>query len=199
MEVKLLAYTLQPVEVLKTAFSQCYQKPARIETIRRHIQHQSVFEHVVYTFQVHALSRVAMAQLTRHRLASYTIQSHRYTTPTGCVCPDSVFAAGEKAVTLFEKAVSVAAAAYDKLIEMGVPREDARYILPEGSLVDLVFTMNLREIIHFCKLRCDHKAQWEIRELAHKVLDLVVATVPELEQDIRKMIGGVDDEQRSVD
>jgi thymidylate synthase (FAD) len=147
--------------------------------------HHSPFEHAVFTFGVDGLSRVASHQLVRHRMASYSQQSQRYVkmghlagspdaglsdagTPD-VVLPPSV-AANAAARELFERQAKDALAAYRALVEMGVPAEDARFILPHGWETRLVFTMNARELHHFFGLRLCRRAQWEIRELARLML-----------------------------
>ncbi|MDR1649176.1 MAG: FAD-dependent thymidylate synthase [Synergistaceae bacterium] len=138
--------------------------------------HHSPFEHASFTFGVDGLSRVASHQLVRHRMASYSQQSQRYVTmgkpgadSSGVVIPPSV-AANAPALELFERQVEAAHAAYRALVEMGVPAEDARFILPHGWETRLVFTMNARELHHFFGLRLCRRAQWEIRELARQML-----------------------------
>ena len=72
---------------------------------------------------------------------------------------------------------------YVSFIERGIPHEDARYILPNACCTNLVVTMNARELRHFFSLRLCVRAQWEIRELAEKMLDLVKEVAPTLFED----------------
>ena len=68
--------------------------------------------------------------------------------------------------------------AYQAFVAAGIPAEDARYILPNAAETKIVVTMNIRELMHFFTLRCCNRAQWEIRDLAWKMLELVRPTAP---------------------
>ena len=72
----------------------------------------------------------------------------------------------------FDKAIQAAVDAYHALLEAGVPAEDARYLLPNAAESKIVITMNVRELLHFFSLRCCNRAQWEIRDMAHRMLEL---------------------------
>ena len=137
--------------------------------------HHSPFEHVSFTFGVDELSRVASHQLVRHRLASFSQQSQRYVKMgddegSACVITPPSVASNPAAEELFQRQAKIACDAYKKLITMGIPVEDARFILPHGWETRLVLTMNARELHHFFKLRLCRRAQWEIRELARFML-----------------------------
>jgi thymidylate synthase (FAD) len=125
-------------------------------------------------------------QLVRHRLASYNQQSQRYTTYNEgdgeeafdlFVIPPGV-AEDQEVLEVFRQAGREAFKAYFRLLEMGVPAEDARYILPFGAESKIVITVNCREFLHILTLRCCNRAQWEIRELAWKMLELAEPTAP---------------------
>lgn len=133
--------------------------------------HHSPFEHASFTFGVDGLSRVASHQLVRHRLASFSQQSQRYVKmdSMGAVTPPSI-SADPEASALFGQQVRSALETYKALVTMGIPQEDARFILPHGWETRLVFTMNARELHHFYDLRLCRRAQWEIRELARLML-----------------------------
>ena len=92
------------------------------------------------------------------------------------IVPDSVVEAG--AAEEYDAAVRAAFAAYADLVERGVPAEDARYLLPNACETKIVVTMNLRQLLHFFELRCCNRAQWEIREVACRMLELVRPTAP---------------------
>ena len=77
-----------------------------------------------------------------------------------------------------EQAVKDAFAAYDRLVKLGIPAEDARYLLPNACETKIVITMNIRELLHFFSLRCCNRAQWEIREMACRMLELARPTAP---------------------
>lgn len=147
--------------------------------------HESVLEHVNYTFLISGVSRVLLAQLTRHRIASYSVESQRYCEvkdDTDYILPAKI---GEdpSAKEVFTNAVGTAHEAYKKLIKLGIPKEDARYVLPQCVSCTLVLTMNARELRHFFSLRCCNRAQEEIRELADTMLELVMRKDPILFKD----------------
>lgn len=134
--------------------------------------HTSVLEHSIFTFEIDGISRVALAQLTRHRLASFSVQSQRYVNQANrqIVIPESVERSlyGENA----ELAIKNCTDLYNLLVENGVPEEDARYVLPQGITTKLIMTMNCRELLHFFSLRTCNRAQWEIRQLADEMLEI---------------------------
>jgi thymidylate synthase (FAD) len=142
--------------------------------------HTSALEHASYTFAVDGVSRAMTHQLVRHRLASYNQQSQRYVTyddEPRFVVPPTV--AGDADMSAqFDAAVRAAHAAYRELVEAGIPAEDARYLLPNATETKIVVTMNVRELLHFFELRCCKRAQWEIRELALRMLELAMPTAP---------------------
>ena len=142
--------------------------------------HTSTLEHASYTFAVDGVSRALTHQLVRHRIASFNQQSQRYvkfTDGLATVKPESV-AANEETNAVFDEAIAAAIEAYEKLLAAGVPAEDARYLLPNAAETKIVITMNVRELLHFFSLRCCNRAQWEIREMAHRMLELAKPTAP---------------------
>lgn len=193
--VKLIAHTNDAVRVVAAAAKLCYSASDAVslfdgldnESVRgflnklRSIGHLSPFEHASYTFAIDSLSRVASHQLVRHRLASFSQQSQRYVSMGSprVVMPETI-AANSEAKALFEKQTLEAHKAYSKLTELGIPKEDARFILPHGWETSLVLSMNARELHHFFSLRLCRRAQWEIRELARQMLVLVLEATPEL-------------------
>jgi len=140
--------------------------------------HTSVLEHAVFTFRVEGLSRAALAQLTRHRLASFDVQSQRYVRLDNwkAVIPDSIARSGllNEAEGCIRNSMDV----YRRLMEAGVPAEDARYVTPQAVTTTLIMTMNARELLHFFSLRTCNRAQWEIRRLADQMLKLCMAECP---------------------
>ena len=194
MQVELLYHTPDPERAIATAARLCYapvgaselmetMPPERIQSVLSTIMksgHFSTLEHVNYTFAIDGVSRAMTHQLVRHRLASFNQQSQRYVKfkdGLNTIKPASV-AENEEASALFDEAVDAAVEAYQKLLDAGVPAEDARYLLPNAAETKIVVTMNVRELLHFFELRCCNRAQWEIRELAHKMLELVRPTAP---------------------
>lgn len=141
--------------------------------------HESALEHVSFTFGVEGISRAATHQLVRHRLASYSQQSQRYVSMknAGFVIPESI-ENDPKALARFEDCLKMIQTTYEELTRLDIPKEDARYILPNACMSNIVITMNARELLHFFALRCCNRAQWEIRRLAQKMLDLVKDVAP---------------------
>ena len=138
-----------------------------------------------FSFAVDGVSRALTHQLVRHRLASFNQQSQRYvkfTDGVGIVKPETV-AEDEHANAVFDEAIDTILTAYQTMLEAGIPAEDARYILPNAAESKIVITMNIRELLHFFELRCCNRAQWEIRELAHRMLELVRPTAPYIFKD----------------
>ena len=84
----------------------------------------------------------------------------------------------EHAADVFEEAMDTARRAYDALLSLGVPAEDARYVLPNACETKIVVTMNARELLHFFSLRCCNRAQWEIRQMAYLMLAEVKKVAP---------------------
>lgn len=135
--------------------------------------HMSVFEHVSVTWLVEGISRSCSHQLVRHRMASYTQVSQRYTKAVvdpartdWYVTPPCFAGDGEYAGHMVD-----AASNYLDAIANGTRPEDARFLLPEATKTTVAVTMNLREFRHFYELRADSHAQWEIRELASAMLN----------------------------
>ncbi len=193
MNVELLYHTPDPQRAVATAARLCYApvgaaelmetlSEERIEKVLRTILesgHFSTLEHASYTFAIDGVSRAMTHQLVRHRLASYNQQSQRYVTfkeEPDFIVPESVVEAG--AADEYDAAVRAAFAAYADLVERSVPAEDARYLLPNACETKIVVTMNIRELLHFFELRCCNRAQWEIREVACGMLELVRPTAP---------------------
>ncbi len=126
------------------------------------------------------MSRALTHQLVRHRLASYNQQSQRYVSYTdepAFIVPPEV-AADPEASSAFLDSCAASFIAYRRLLDSGVPAEDARYLLPNAMETKIVVTMNIRELLHFFELRCCKRAQWEIRELALSMLQLAEPTAP---------------------
>ena len=194
MDVTLLYHTPEPERAVATAARLCYapvggrelmesltdEKIRKVLTTIMASGHFSTLEHASYTFAVEGVSRALTHQLVRHRLASYNQQSQRYVKfkeEPPIVRPASVDT-NPDAAQAFDEAIEACWQAYDKLVQAGVPAEDARYILPNACETKIVVTMNIRELMHFFSNRCCNRAQWEIRELAWKMLELVRPTAP---------------------
>jgi len=144
-------------------------------------KYPSVLEHIVFTFYIDGISRVTSHQLVRHRLASYTQESQRYSAVSReYVIPDSVIKAGFK--EKFEEIINKCFQLYDEMVSSGVPYEDARYVLPQAATTRLIMTVNLRELLHIACLRMSEEAQWEIRELVIKMVSEVSKVLPEVNE-----------------
>lgn len=131
----------------------------------------SVFEHASVTFNIEGVSRVLTHQLVRHRHISPSQRSGRYVKEKEpeVVCPPRI-QADEKALDIFAESVYQSITAYKKLLEAGIPAEDARYVLPEGLKTNIAFTANWRTIYELLTKRTDPHAQWEIREAMWKIV-----------------------------
>lgn len=189
MQVTLLAYTPEPEKAIALAARVCYSKtPPRdisLEKARALIRelfargHESVLEHASFAFLIEGMSRVASHQLVRHRLASYAQQSQRYVDVkhAGFVCPPSI-AAHPRAKIVFDEVVDQAQKAYAELCDLGIPKEDARYVLPQSVETNLFVSLNARELLHIFRLRLCRRAQWEIREVVLQMLEAVRKVAP---------------------
>ena len=194
VHVELLYHTPDPERAIATAARLCYAPVGAAELMETMPEervcsvlstvigsgHLSTLEHASYTFAVEGVSRALTHQLVRHRIASYNQQSQRYVKYSeglSVVKPSSV-SADEQASAAFDAAVDAAMEAYGRLLELGVPAEDARYLLPNAAESKIVVTMNCRELLHFFSLRCCKRAQWEIREMACRMLELARPTAP---------------------
>ena len=183
MIVRLVAYTPNPEVVAGTAAATCTDSKSPEKSLKSAMKsgHNSVLEHASFSFSVEDVSRVTLAQLTRHRIASFSVKSQRYCN-TGkdamMVVPGSVRKEGyeEKGIGMFKSCVDF----NEELVASGVPKEDARYFLPEGVCTKIMLTMNARELLHFFRLRTCHKAQWEIREMAEKMLTEAKMVAPQI-------------------
>ena len=170
MKATVLAATVNPMDVIGIAAGMCYGKPTPSpERVRRCAKagHMSVFEHASATFKIEGISRACLAQLTRHRIASYSVTSQRYCEVGGgdwCVIPPGIV--GTDAESRFRAQASDAMWSYQAAIGEGMKPEDARYLLPEATKTSLVMTINARSLQNLFTLRLDSHAQWEIRELA---------------------------------
>lgn len=171
MNVELIRYTPEPDELCARAAGICVGRGGSTKGLMTAIRsgHESVIEHASFTFIVEDVSRVLLAQLTRHRLASYDVQSQRYVHMAGIepIIPESVMNSGYYGDFLW--LVDEAMDLYKKMVNDGIPREDARYITPQAMPTSLVMTMNARELRHFFQLRCCNRAQKEIRDLADEM------------------------------
>lgn len=175
MKVTLLSCTPNGDALAAAAASVCYGSNPSLFVLRKTIEsgHESVIEHVSFTFKIEGVSRALLAQLTRHRIASFSVQSQRYCDMSSfrVVVPDSI-KRDQALLQEYGTALDAIKTFYQSAVKEGVPKEDARFILPNAALTDLVVTMNARELRHFFSLRCCNRAQWEIRALADEMLKI---------------------------
>lgn len=193
MEVKLIAYTPNPEELIIAAARQTRSAKGADQLLEEALKrggkaliarllelgHLSPIEHASFTFYVGGISRACSHQLVRHRLASYSQQSQRAVkVERGAFVVPPTVASKPEAAEIYGEVLSKAIEAYEKLVSLGVPMEDARYVVPQGVQTKLVVTMNARELLHFFGLRLCERAQWEIRELARRMLEEVKKVAP---------------------
>lgn len=173
MNVTLIQATPNATELIASIASVCYDSepndPMKLVNHLYKNSHHSVFEHIYFTFKIEGISRACSHQLVRYRHCSFTQRSQRYCNEHGFeyVTPP----------TMRESALDYdmfdIADAYNYYADNGVPKEDARYILPNACCTDLYLSCNLRELIHIANERLCSRAQWEIRELVQKMVALV--------------------------
>ncbi len=169
MRVRLLYHT--DVEALRRVFAK-KGVPADPEAL---------MDHVVYMFEIEDCSRVTTHQLVRHRAVSYDQESQRFSAATreGVVTPPSI-QSNEGAYKAYDEALKSVYASYERIVAAGVPKEDARYVLPSAIKTKLVMTLNARSLMHMVWQRTALQAQWEIRELATSLQGLAKEATPEL-------------------
>ncbi len=196
MIVKLLKYTKEPEKICAIAGRLCYSSSG-VEDLDKKLDetkikdilgkivksgHLSVLEHASFTFAVEGVSRALLAQLTRHRIASFSVQSQRYVkfkNGIDCVVPPTI-SKNKSLLKEYNEFIKNTQNFYIKMLENGIPAEDARYVLPNAASTKIVMTMNARELRHFFALRCCNRAQWEIRDMACRMLKLAKDTAPVL-------------------
>ncbi|MFO7929586.1 MAG: FAD-dependent thymidylate synthase [Candidatus Humimicrobiaceae bacterium] len=194
MKVKLLRHTSEPEKMVALAARLCYS-PVGIEQLSGEMDaeeidklvkfviksgHLSTTEHISFTFAIEGVSRALTHQLVRHRLASYNQQSQRYVEfkdRLDYVTPASI-KNDEKLNKKYEDMLDNIHAFYKQMLQSGIEAEDARYIFPNAAETKIIVTMNGRELLHFFTVRCCNRAQWEIRDLATKMLKLVKKVSP---------------------
>ncbi len=194
MDVRLLFHTPEPERAVAVAARLCYAPVGAAELMEvmaddaiyrvlgtiMESGHLSTLEHASYTFAIDGVSRAMTHQLVRHRLASYNQQSQRYVSyleDPSFIVPPQVDANPEMR-DAFLAACASAFLSYREAMEAGAAAEDARYLLPNAMETKIVVTMNIRELLHFFELRCCKRAQWEIREVACRMLELAEPTAP---------------------
>lgn len=190
MEVKLMAYTPNPDYTCGLAASVCtdYQGDP-IKALRGALKsgHESVAEHASFTFHISGVSRALLSQLTRHRIASFSVQSQRYVYQGDefpYVIPPRIKELGENTVLKYQVQMKTISAWYKEWAELlgggQDANEDARFVLPNACETTITMTMNARELRHLFALRCCNRAQWEIRIMAQEMMRICKNAAPEL-------------------
>ncbi len=199
MIVELLKYTNEPEKTCAIAGRLCYSDVGieelkeqltqeKIEDILKKIiksGHLSVLEHASFSFGIEGVSRALLAQLTRHRIASFSVQSQRYVKfnkGVNFIIPPTI-AKDENLSAKYNEFLKLSQQYYNEFLQAGIPAEDARYVLPNASATKIVLTMNARELRHFFALRCCNRAQWEIRDMACRMLKIAKKVAPVLFDD----------------
>ena len=219
MQVKLLAYTPEPEKTVACAAKLCYaaadidtvyeglteEKTASFLEMLGSIGHESPIEHASFTFGIQGVSRSLLAQITRHRIASYSVQSQRYVKENAFeFVPPPEIEAIPAAKEEFLRAMEEDQKHYENLTallkekhkrellaqgedEKSANRkaekkaiEDARFVLPNACATKMICTMNARSLLNFFTHRCCNRAQWEIRALAVEMLKEVKAVAPHI-------------------
>jgi thymidylate synthase (FAD) len=219
LKVKLLSHTPEPEKLVATAAKLCYSS-SDIETLRdgltddkiesfidmlTSIGHESVMEHVSFTFGIEGVSRACTHQLVRHRIASYSQKSQRYVNENGFefITPPSIEELPEAKLE-YDRVIAEITDSYakiaelltekhtKKLIEQGIDEktahskasklanEDARFLLPNACETKIVVTMNVRSLFNFFRHRCCNRAQWEIRAVANEMLRQCLEIAPHI-------------------
>lgn len=195
MKVKLISHTKDPEKVIAAAIRQCYSPDSASEMKNKLTDaeagkfikmvvssgHTSTIEHASFTFSIEGVSRVLTHELVRHRIASYSQQSQRYINAKkfGFVTPPTI-SSKKEALEIYDQTIKELAQKYDHLIELGIPKEDARFLLPNAADVKIVVTMNARSLFNFLARRMCNRAQWEIRTMAYMMHRELMKVAPKL-------------------
>ena len=208
MNVTLLAYTQlaplpgHPIEngkgtpqenLIEYAGRLCYRSDEKMghspEFIGLRVRegHEDIIEHASATFLIEGISRSCSHQIVRHRLASFSQESQRYVSLEkggwDAIVPPSI-ADNPEAAAIMDEAWEHLQNAYAGLRRLGIPKEDARYLLPNAAETRLEMTMNFRSWRHFLWLRLDRAAQWEVRAVAVEILRQLYPLAPSVFADV---------------
>ena len=219
VKVTLIAHTPDPEKIVASAAKLCYsdsgidtmleglneEKAVEFVEMLSSLGHESPIEHVSFTFGIEGVSRTLLAQITRHRIASFSVQSQRYVKKSNFVfiTPPEI-EADEQAKALFEKSMNNALDTYNALADILEKKhfetfvsagmnektarskaekraiEDARFVLPNACETKMVVTMNVRSLLNFFRHRCCSRAQWEIKAVADEMLRLCKDVAPSI-------------------
>jgi len=189
----MVAITPNAAKVIEEAGRTCYLSFDKVsdESAKKFIRmiiksgHHSVLEHASATFRIKGGSRAFTHQIVRHRLASFSQQSQRYVEETDFryVTPPAI-AQNPQAIEIYKKLINHSHEAYTKLKAIGMRKEDARYVLPNAAVSEIVVSANFREWRHLLGLRKEKAAQWEIREICSEMLRQLAEEVPIVFEDM---------------
>lgn len=185
MDVKLISWTKDPISTCAKAASMCYKSEPNTNIVKGCIKsgHTSILEMANYTFEITGVSRALLAQLTRHRHASYAVESQRYCTYSDM---EFIFPKCDKD-GLVQNVGQYTLDAYKEMINDGWKAEDARAVLPNATPTNLVCTFNLRSLMNFMNERLCMRSQSEIRDLAYMMRKEVI-NCPEHSEEDKKII-----------
>ncbi len=188
MKVTLLHYT--PLPIAAHAIRTCWQSFDKsdgggpkdqelIDRVGNKYKHASTLEHLVYTFYIQGISRALLQELARHRMASLSVKSTRYTLKelkNAEPFDENDFEGASKYIVLTgnELVDSMSIKALNnlqKVLQEGVSNDFAKYCLPECYKTELTWTINARSLQNFLALRSSKSALWEIRKLAFAIFD----------------------------
>ena len=151
--------------------------------------HESIIEHASASFEISGISRSCSHQLVRHRIASYSQESQRYVDMSDpeWVIPEDV-SADPEALATWDAALEQIQGAYHRLRQAGIKKEDARFLLPNAAATRLIMTANYRELLHLFRIRISPHAQWEICQVAIRMLEAVYPHAPSVFGAIRQQL-----------
>lgn len=191
MEVQLRSMTYgtdrqTPEECIEFAARVCYRSTHKMGTdlsfVEKRIKqgHLGVLEHAHASFYLTGVSRALSHQLVRHRLFSYCQESQRLVSAKEANCfvlPISIAGKAEAKEAYLEHMDHVQKT-MDKLLELGVPKEDARFVLPNATATSIVASGNFRVWFEFFKERLNKPAQWEIKEMSRLIWNTLRTHAP---------------------
>ena len=190
MKVRLVDYTTDAAFNITYAARTCYNSHDKDDLKKRDgfikglikSGHETPLEFAHTMWEIDGISRVCQNQIVRHRIASYCVLSERYVdvSELDCILPYNLLKEYEGAVDYVNQAKKV----YKFLINSGIPKEDARMLLPQGLTTKMCMDMNFRSLRHFLKLRLDKHAQWEVRQVAKEILEICREKWPWLVEDL---------------
>ena len=184
MQVALEDITPNAEEKIANYAAICYDSDTSSEANARRVKHLMKVGHLATlrfasaTFKVQDISRACSHQLVRHPHLSYLQRSQRYVNEEGgdfVIPPNMRNTEQEK---LYLNFIDESFSTYDKLIDLGAKKEDARFVLPNAATTEMYVTGNLQAWKEACILRTSPKAQWEIREVFTQIQDILKEKCP---------------------